>query len=87
MSTFPAILSYVNAHDGVLFVVWDEAHSGRVLPFLALGPRVKPGYVGNVPYDHRSFLRSVEEILGVPVLPSVAGANDLADLFAPGRFP
>ena len=80
-STFPAILSYVAAHDGVLFVVWDEAYAGQVLPFLALGPHVKAGYASSVSYDHRSFLKSIEEILGVPALPSVAGSNDLADLF------
>jgi hypothetical protein len=85
--TFPAILAYVAAHDGALFVVWDEAHSGSVLPFLALGPHVKPGYASDVTVDHRSLLKSVEEILGVPTLPAAAPANDLADLFVTGEFP
>jgi phospholipase C len=86
-ATLPPILSYVDAHEGVLLLVWDEAHAGLVLPFIALGPHVKRGYVGNQTYDHRSFLASVQAILGVPRLPSTTGAPVLSDLFAPGQFP
>jgi hypothetical protein len=86
-ATMPAILTYATDHDGVVFVIWDEAHSGAVLPFLALGPHVKPGYVSMTPYDHRSFLKTVQEILGVPPLPASASATDLSDLFVPGQFP
>jgi hypothetical protein len=86
-ATLPAILTYATDHNGVVFVIWDEAHDGGVMPFLALGPHVKPGYVGPKSYDHRSFLKTVEEILGVAPLPASAGAADLADLFVPGQFP
>jgi hypothetical protein len=32
-------------------------------------------------------LKTVEEMLGLPILPTVATANDLADLFVAGRVP
>ena len=82
----PRILAYANAHDGVVFLVWDEGDSSNLVPFLALGPRIKPGPSGTT-YTHSSQLKSVEEILGVPVLPTVASANDFADLFQSGMFP
>jgi hypothetical protein len=33
------------------------------------------------------LLKSLEEIFGLPILPSVTTANDFADLFEPGFFP
>ena len=82
----PPILDYVNAHDGVVFIVWDEGDSSNLIPFLALGPRIKPG-MSPTTYSHSSQLKSVEEILGVPVLSTVSSANDFADMFQPGMFP
>ena len=46
----------------------------------------KPGSYSTT-YSHSSQLKSVEEILGVPVLPTVSSANDFSDLFKPGMFP
>jgi len=82
----PRILDYANAHDGVVLIVWDEGDSSNLVPFLALGPRIKTGPSATT-YSHSSQLKSIEEILGVPVLPSVTSANDFADLFKPGMFP
>jgi len=79
----PALIAFVNANGGVIFVTWDE---DGPLPFLAVGPRVKAGYAGQIRYDHGSLLRSVEELLGLPVLPSVAAAADLGDLFQNGKL-
>jgi hypothetical protein len=86
-ATLPALISFVNAHDGAIFIVWDEGDATSTLPFVAIGPHVKPGYASNVTYSHSSLLKTVEEMLGLPVLPSVAPANDLADLFQSGFFP
>jgi hypothetical protein len=85
-SELPRILDYANAHDGVVFVVWDEGDNSNLIPFLAFGPRIKTGPSGTV-YTHSSQLKSVEEILGVPVLSTVTSANDFADMFQPGMFP
>jgi len=53
---------------------------------LAIGAHVRGGHTSTVTYSHSSLLKSIELLLGVPVLPTVAGANDLADLFQPGVF-
>jgi hypothetical protein len=83
----PRIIAFVNANSGVIFIVWDEGHATLKMPFLAIGPSVKPGHVGAAFYNHGSMLKSVEEILGLPILPAVAANNDFADLFQAGRFP
>jgi phosphatidylinositol-3-phosphatase len=83
----PPILAFANAHAGVVFLLWDEGDSTGHMPFLALGPAVKPGYAGAVSYTHSSVLKTVEEMLGLPILPSVSGADDLSDLFVSGRVP
>ena len=74
-------------NDGAIFLVWDEGASGRLLPFIAVGPHVKAGYAGAVAYTHSSLVKSLEEIFGLPILPAVTTANDFADLFEPGFFP
>ena len=83
----PPILAFAEAHAGVVFLLWDEGDATGHLPFVALGPGVKPGYAGAVMYTHSSVLKTVEEILGLPVLPTVMTAEDLADLFIAGRVP
>ncbi|HXT94906.1 MAG TPA: alkaline phosphatase family protein [Polyangia bacterium] len=86
-ANLPPMIDFVNAHQGVLFIMWDEPEGGTVMPFVAIGPGVKIGYTGGVAYTHGSFTKSVDEIFGLPVLSTVTGANDLADLFQPGMFP
>ena len=86
-ANLPPIINFVNAHQGVLFIVWDEPEGGTLIPFVAIGPGVKPGYTGKVAYTHSSLTKSVDEIFGLPVLSTVTGANDFADLFQPGMFP
>jgi len=81
-ANLPALIDFVQAHGGVVFVTWEEGNASTTLPFFAVGPDVKPGYAGGVPYTHGSLLKTVEEILALPTLPAVAGVNDLADLFA-----
>jgi hypothetical protein len=83
----PRIIDFVTAHGGVIFFVWDEGDDTTMLPFIAVGPGVKPGYVGDVKYTHGSLLKSLEEIFGLPVSPRVTAENDFADLFQPGYFP
>jgi hypothetical protein len=85
----PTLIDFVMAESGVIFIVWDEPDGGTgpLIPFLAIGPHVKPGYAGQIPYTHASVTKTVSEIFGLPILPTVTGANDFADLFAPGFFP
>jgi hypothetical protein len=71
---------------GVLFLVWDEGGGvvpGDDPPMIAISPNSKPGYTSKVSYDESSFLKTVEEILGVQALPcssdpsSVKAMDDL----------
>jgi len=88
----PPIIDFVNAHGGVIFIIWDETSATNqwgdpVMPFLTVGPDIKSGYASTVEESHSSYLKTVEELLGVPVLPNVQGANDLSSYWKPGRFP
>jgi hypothetical protein len=83
----PRIINWVNLNNGVIFIVWDEGSSTAKVPFLAVGPGVKTGYTGSASYDHGSIIKSVEEVFGLPLLSTVSGKNDLADLFNAGFFP
>jgi phosphatidylinositol-3-phosphatase len=87
-ANLPPIIDFVDAHQGVLFIIWDEPEGGSpLMPFVAIGPGVKMGYTGGVSYTHSSFTKSIDEIFGLPVLSTVTGANDLGDLFQPAMFP
>ena len=83
-ANLPPLIAFVGAHGGVIFIAWDE---GGTLPFLAIGPHVKAGYQNAIHYDHGSIVKSVERMLGLPILDTVAGASDLADLFVAGFYP
>src|SRR5262245_23482344 len=83
----PRLIDYVSRNAGVVFLTWDEGDSSDTIPFLAIGPGVKTGYAGSVPYTHSSLVKSIEQILGLPILPAVAEANDLSDLFKAGQYP
>jgi phosphatidylinositol-3-phosphatase len=80
-TAMPPLIDYVDANGGVIFIVWDEESH---VPFFAVGPSVKPGYASPAPLTHRSLTKSVEEILGLPVLPTVSDATDFGDLFVSG---
>jgi hypothetical protein len=80
----PPLLDFAAANAGVVFITWDEGRSTAELPFLALGPAIVPGGASDVRYSHASLVRSVERLLGLVELPSVASANDLGDLFVDG---
>ena len=83
----PPLLAFVTERGGVVFIVWDEGDRTAALPFIALGPHVRPGYRSVVPFNHGSLVRSVERILSLPVLPTVQAVSDLGDLFEGGVMP
>jgi hypothetical protein len=87
-ANLPPLIAFVEAHEGVIFVVWDEPEGGsNLMPFLAIGPHVKPGYATPVPLNHGSVVKTIETVFGLPILPTVAGVSDLADVFQPGFYP
>lgn len=87
-ANMPALISYVNAHQGVVLVLWDEPEgSTGNIPLLVIGPNVKPNFASTVQYTQGSLVKSVEEILALPTLSKVSSLNDFADFFNAGSFP
>jgi phosphatidylinositol-3-phosphatase len=82
----PAMIDFVDTHSGVIFLAWDEGKETQRIPFLAIGKSVKKGFAGGEPYDHRSIIKTVEKIFGLPVLEKVKGSRDLSDLFEAGAL-
>jgi hypothetical protein len=72
---------------GVLFILWDEGGgtiAGDDPPFIAVSPNAKRGYVSQVTYDTSSYLKTVEDILGLQSLPCSQKADTVQamdDLF------
>lgn len=57
-------------NGGVLFLTWDEgASQGDSPPFIAISPNAKPGFVSHIDYDTSSFLKTVQQALGIETLP------------------
>ncbi|HEY8080270.1 MAG TPA: alkaline phosphatase family protein, partial [Labilithrix sp.] len=75
--------------DGVIFLLWDEGDetgfppvgSDGPIPFIVLGPKVKPGYVLNTKVTHSALLRTIQTIFGVPYLRGAMTSPDLAEVF------
>ncbi|CAN5692466.1 hypothetical protein BH11MYX1_BH11MYX1_15320 [soil metagenome] len=89
------MISYANAHNGVILLTWDEPASTGLQPFLVMGPNTKPGYGSNVHLDLSSVTKSIQRMLnvspaeGVPYLGHAADAatNDISDYFLTGKYP
>lgn len=83
----PDFIAYANSHDAAIFVIWDEGEATPKIPFIAIGPHAKKGYVSSVEVDHGSLVKSVERIFGLPVLDTVTNVNDFSDFYETGAFP
>jgi len=83
----PAVIAYAQRHRAVVLLVWDEGEKSSTIPFIAIGPDVKPGYVSDVRLTHGSLIRTVENVFGLPPLATVVDEHDLSDLFEGGTLP
>ncbi|MBM3520253.1 MAG: hypothetical protein FJX63_05715, partial [Alphaproteobacteria bacterium] len=83
----PELLTYADGRGALVFVAWDEARKTGYMPFVATGTGVKRNYESDVEVAHRSVLRTVERIFGLPVLAAVSDSNDLSDMFEAGALP
>jgi len=75
-------------NGGVVFLLWDEGSGsltkGDDPPFIAISPNAKQGYTSTVDYDTSSYLKTVQQILGLDELPCDPAPTDVAamdDLF------
>lgn len=87
-TNLPPLIAFANANQGVIFIVWDEAEKTTTAPFFVIGPHLKAPGTGNaILYGHGSLARSIEEVAGLPLLPTVESVNDFSDFFEAGAFP
>jgi len=73
----PLISSTGFQQDGLLIIVFDESgsdisHGGGRIVWVAVGPKVKPGYRSAALYQHESTLRLTMEALGLTGSPGAA---------------
>jgi len=71
---------------GAIFILFDEGSTRYVasadLPVLVVSPNlVTAPYQTETAFDHRSYLATVEDILGLPRLPATASATSMDEFF------
>jgi phospholipase C len=81
----PMILAGPDYQNGRLLVVvvFDEnaGASGNQVYAALLSKRIAPGTTSSTNFTHYSLLRTTEEILGLPLLGSAAGASSMRSAF------
>ena len=74
-------------NGGVIFLTWDEAEgrgtdSKDQIPMIVISSKiVSAGFKSSKSYSHRSYLATVEDMLGVPRLATVAQESAMTDFF------
>ena len=76
-------------NNGVIFLLWDEGSGtlgpGDDPPFIAISPLITPGTVSKVSYGTSSYLKTVQQILGLEDVPCATDRSKVAamtDLFS-----
>jgi len=76
-------------NGGAIFILTDEgntrfAGASADLPIIVVSPNlVSAPYVTNTAFDHRSYLATVEDILGMPRLTTTQDAASMDEFFQP----
>jgi len=71
---------------GDLFITWDESSGAgeETVPMIIVSPKIKrPGYTSTHPYNHASYLATVEDIFGLPRLGKAQAADTLLEFLTP----
>jgi hypothetical protein len=64
-------------HGGVLFLTWDEgSHNADDPPMIVISPNARRGLVSQTPFTASSYLKTVQKILGLEMLPCDAANAD-----------
>lgn len=68
---------------GAIFITWDESEgSGERIPMIVVSTKIKsPGMTSSTMMDHGAYLATVEDMLGLPRLATVASSPTLLDFF------
>ena len=82
----PAIMASEGfTSGGIIFITWDEAEGRNgddpdLIPMIVISPRVKQaGMTSATAFDHSSYLATVEDLLGLARLPTVASSPTLME--------
>lgn len=74
-------------NGGVIFITWDEAEgrngdSTSQVPMIVVSEQIKTkGFKTNTKYSHKSYLATVEDILGLPRLDTVKNEPNMMEFF------
>ncbi len=86
----PAILASDGfKNGGVLFITWDEAEGRNgddpdQVPMIVVSPRIKTaGMTSATAFTHSSYLATVEDLFGMPRLPTVTSTPSLMEFLNP----
>jgi len=88
-TAIPAILASdaFTLEKSLLFITWDENDDspGNQIATLVIADDIPPGYISQVPYNHYSLLRTIEESWGLaPLTGNDAAAVPMSDFFPAG---
>jgi phosphatidylinositol-3-phosphatase len=71
--------------NSALFITWDEGSSnddgGGNVATLVISKQTPPGFTSNMPHDHYSLLRSIQDVWGLGCLQISCMANNLSEFF------
>lgn len=73
--------------NGILFITWDEAEgrngdSKEQIPLIVVTPRIKSkGYKSTTTYTHASYLATIEDLFGLPRLPTVTSLANFSEFW------
>ncbi|CAN5620986.1 N/A [soil metagenome] len=83
----PILASAAFQANGILLITWDEAEgrnndSKSQVPMIVVTPKLKgKGFKTTTKYDHKSYLATVEDLLGLPRLPTVTATPSMLEFF------
>jgi hypothetical protein len=74
-------------NGGAVFITWDEAEgrhgdSTEQIPMIVLSPHMPhAGFTTSTAYSHKSYLATVEDLLGLPRLATVTSEPSMMEFF------
>lgn len=82
-TVIPRIMASAGYHNGgAIFILFDESDTGSdLLPAVVISDRLRTHpMVDTTPYTHRSYLAGMQDLLGLPRLPSTVGVTSMAGM-------
>jgi hypothetical protein len=76
-------------NGGAIFILFDEGSSrapgaGAALPTIVVSPNLAtPGVPVSTPFDHTSYLATIEDIFGLGRIAATQSATPMSDFFKP----